>query len=432
MEKLELRNIKDLYKLRIRQLSGYIKGLAVITIGMLILNFWEIVLMMKNTSNHCYAVEFPKGVFVFVALILMIVFSYNTNIFKKSTGMYPQNRVTRYVASWLSDITVLGIFSLLEVVCVLIIKFVIFIICATTDFSVFTKINAKFILGITVYILAGFLFLTAVIKLTATIARKSILVLLAIVMGILFLIRNGVIVLSDSDAQFNVVGKDILEILITCVIFFVIGFLLEKYIKDSKFTINYGNILMGIVIAMMIMLLAVTPLFYGLSGTEEMEDYVKGNKEKAEKVEYSINIPAGMKVVEEGYGHSDMDAIGVENVEIRQGDKAKVVVRKYIPTTKSSLIDDIFADSDINVSVENNKFVITNKSLNKKYIALNVYGFQNADIQRFMGNKVKDSDDDLDDFKEMISRYTTSYRVVIYVPKANTSENINSEFIKIK
>ena len=50
MEKLELRNIKDLYKLRIRQLSGYIKGLAVITIGMLILNFWEIVLMMKNTS----------------------------------------------------------------------------------------------------------------------------------------------------------------------------------------------------------------------------------------------------------------------------------------------------------------------------------------------------------------------------------------------
>lgn len=344
MEKLELRNIKDLYKLRIRQLSGYIKGLAVITIGMLILNFWEIVLMMKNTSNHCYAVEFPKGVFVFAALILMIVFSYNTNIFKKSTGMYPQNRVTRYVASWLSDITVLGIFSLLEVVCVLIIKFVIFIICATTDFSVFTKINAKFILGITVYILAGFLFLTAVIKLTATIARKSILVLLAIVMGILFLIRNGVIVLSDSDAQFNVVGKDILEILITCVIFFVIGFLLEKYIKDSKFTINYGNILMGIVIAMMIMLLAVTPLFYGLSGTEEMEDYVKGNKEKAEKVEYSINIPAGMKVVEEGYGHSDMDAIGVENVEIRQGDKAKVVVRKYIPTTKSSLIDDIFAD----------------------------------------------------------------------------------------
>ncbi|CDB13056.1 uncharacterized protein BN525_00962 [Eubacterium sp. CAG:192] len=139
-----------------------------------------------------------------------------------------------------------------------------------------------------------------------------------------------------------------------------------------------------------------------------------------------------MKVVEEGYGHSNMDAIGVENVEIRQGDKAKVVVRKYIPTTKSSLIDDIFADSDINVSVENNKFVITNKSLNKKYIALNVYGFQNADIQRFMGNKVKDSDDDLDDFKEMISRYTTSYRVVIYVPKANTSENINSEFIKIK
>lgn len=60
MEKLELRNIKDLYKLRIRQLSGYIKGLAVITIGMLILNFWEIVLMMKNTSNHCYAVEFPE------------------------------------------------------------------------------------------------------------------------------------------------------------------------------------------------------------------------------------------------------------------------------------------------------------------------------------------------------------------------------------
>ena len=102
-------------------------------------------------------------------------------------------------------------------------------------------------------------------------------------MGILFLIRNGVIVLSDSDAQFNVVGKDILEILITCVIFFVIGFLLEKYIKDSKFTINYGNILMGIVIAMMIMLLAVTPLFYGLSGTEEMEDYVKGNKEKADE-----------------------------------------------------------------------------------------------------------------------------------------------------
>ena len=96
------------------------------------------------------------------------------------------------------------------------------------------------------------------------------------------------------------------------------------------------------------------------------------------------------------------------------------------------MIDDIFADSDINVSVENNKFVITNKSLNKKYIALNVYGLQNADIQRFMGNKVKDSDDDLDDFKEMISRYTTSYRVVIYVPKANTSENINSEFIKIK
>lgn len=113
---------------------------------------------------------------------------------------------------------------MLEVVCVLIIKFVIFIICATTDFSVFTKINAKFILGITVYILAGFLLLTAVIKLTATIARKSILVLLAIVMGILLLIRNGVIVLSDSDAQFNVAGKDILEILIICVIFFVIGF----------------------------------------------------------------------------------------------------------------------------------------------------------------------------------------------------------------
>ena len=74
MEKLELINIKDLYKLRIRQLSGYIKGLAVITIGMLILNFWEIVLMMKNTSNHCYAVEFPKGVFVFAALILMMCF----------------------------------------------------------------------------------------------------------------------------------------------------------------------------------------------------------------------------------------------------------------------------------------------------------------------------------------------------------------------
>lgn len=47
--------------------------------------------------------------------------------------------------------------------------------------------------------------------------------------------------------------------------------LLEKYIKDSNFTINYGNILMGIVIAMMIMLLAVTPLLYVSSGTEEME-----------------------------------------------------------------------------------------------------------------------------------------------------------------
>ena len=70
--------------------------------------------MMKNTSNHCYVVEFPKGVFVFAALILMIVFSYNTNIFKESTGMYPQNRVTRYVASWFADITVLGIFHCLK------------------------------------------------------------------------------------------------------------------------------------------------------------------------------------------------------------------------------------------------------------------------------------------------------------------------------
>ena len=41
-----------------------------------------------------------------------------------------------------------------------------------------------------------------------------------------------------------------------------------------------------------------------------------------------------MKVVEGCYGHNDMDAIGVENVEIRQGDKAKVVVRKYTQLLK--------------------------------------------------------------------------------------------------
>lgn len=431
MEKLEIKNIKDLYKLRIRQLSGYIKGLLAIAIGMFILNLEQIVAMMEVNPKHRYISEFPQGVFVFLSIMLMIVFSFNINIFENTTRMYPQNRVTRYVASWLSDITVLGIFTLLEIVYEIVVYISVVIISkCTNNFAIITKMNLKFIIITTIYVLVYFLGVTAIIKLLATIGRKNALVLVAIVGGIIFIIRKSDL-LKENLISHNV-GSFALEFLIISIVYFVIGLLLEKYIKDSKFTDNYGNVFFGIIVAIVVILIAMTPILYMSTGSEEISDYVKNNKQKAEKVEYNINIPSNIKASESEVSTTDAEAIGVESIEIRKGDKAKVVVRKYKPINKNNLVEDIFTNSDIQVYVENNKFTIENKSLKTKYAALNVYGFQDSEIQNFMGNKIRNSDDDFEDFKDMLSRYTTSYRVVIYVPKENIDNDVDYNCIKIK
>lgn len=293
-----------------------------------------------------------------------------------------------------------------------------------------------------VYLLGCFLLITAIIKLFAVIYRKSMAVFgvitIALIVGALsyrniwqnisayakennklFLYEKAIDLVSAIAGfykrEYNM-GLFFLKIVVTLVIAFFIGFIIEKKIRDSK-PLTFG----GNQRAILIRIMAVCGFTMAIAGVTMYSYSNVTSKTATEKKTYPLQIKEGDKYPQTISTSYDMSAVGVGNIDISKSKNPRIVIERMELDSKSKnkYIKDMFKDCQISAEVKDRKIQVTSSAKNNKYVYVSNMYQENNHVRRFL-NKDQTADSIMGtDIESMVNSYMTEYFVTLYVPKAN-------------
>lgn len=443
MGKEELNNIKKMYLLRMHTNKKYTIIVFCVAIVFALVDILSMIINFSTDDVFYLNLNRNSVTLFWIAILVLFAISFNTGEYKNNYMAFPQNSVTRYVSAYLADVTTLGIASMFQVINQLI------LFGAVSLASLFNKniklinvFSLKTICAELVYLLGYFLLITAVIKLFAVIYRKSMAVFgvitIALIVGALsyrnilqniaayaqennklFLFEKAMDLVSDAvgfyKREYNM-GLFLLKIVVTLVIAFFIGFIIEKKIRDSK-SLTFGVNLRAILIGLM----AVCGFTMVTVGFTVFSDGNVISKTATEKKTYPLQIIEGDKYPQTISTSYEMSEVGVGNIDISKSKNPRIVVEKMELDSKSKnkYIKDMFKDCQVSAEVKDGEIkVISSVKDNKCVYISNMYQ-ENNHVRRFL-NKNQTADSIMGtDIESMVNSYMTEYFVTLYVPKAN-------------
>ena len=293
-----------------------------------------------------------------------------------------------------------------------------------------------------VYLLGYFLLITAIIKLFAVIYRKSMAVFgvitITLIVGALsyrnilqniaayakennklFLYEKAIDLVSAIAGfykrEYNM-GLFFLKIIVTLVIAFFIGFIIEKKIRDSK-SLTFG----GNQRAILIRIMAVCGFTMAIAGVTMHYDSNVISKTATEKKTYPLQIKEGDKYPKTISTSYDKSAVGLGNIDISKSKNPRIVIERMELDSKSKnkYIKDVFKDCQISAEVKDGKIQVTSSAKDNKFVYISNMYQENNHVRRFL-NKDQTADSIMGtDIENMANSYMTEYFVTLYVPKAN-------------
>lgn len=211
-------------------------------------------------------------------------------------------------------------------------------------------------------------------------------------------------------------GLFFLKIVVTLVIAFFIGFIIEKKIRDSK-SLTFG----GNQRAILIRIMAVCGFTMAIAGVTMYSGSNVISKTATEKKTYPLQIKEGDKYPQTISTSYDMSAVGVGNIDISKSKNPRIVIERMELDSKSKnkYIKDVFKDCQISAEVKDGKIQVTSSAKDNKFVYISNMYQENNHVRRFL-NKDQTADSIMGtDIENMANSYMTEYFVTLYVPKAN-------------
>lgn len=401
MGKEELNNIKKMYLLRMHTNKKYAIIVFCVAIVIALVDILSMVINFSTDKDVFYLNLNRNSVALFwIVILVLVIKSFNIGEYKNNYMVFPQNSVTRYVSAYLADVTTFGIASLFQVMNQLILFGAVSLVSLfNKNIKLINVFSMKTVFAEFVYLLGYFLLITAIIKLFAVIYRKSMAVFgvitITLIVGALsyrnilqniaayakennklFLYEKAIDLVSAIAGfykrEYNM-GLFFLKIVVTLVIAFFIGFIIEKKIRDSK-SLTFG----GNQRAILIRIMAVCGFTMAIAGVTMHYDSNVISKTATEKKTYPL--------------------------QIKEDDK-------YPQTISTSY--------DMSAEVKDGKIQVTSSAKDNKFVYISNMYQENNHVRRFL-NKDQTADSIMGtDIENMANSYMTEYFVTLYVPKAN-------------
>ena len=443
MGKEELNNIKKMYLLRMHTNKKYAIIVFCIAIVFALVDILSMIINFSTDDVFYLNLNSNSVTLFWIVILVLFAISFNTGEYKNNYMAFPQNGVTRYVSAYLADMTILGIASIFQIMNQLILFGAVSLVSLfNKNIKLINVFSMKTICAELVYLLGYFLLITAVIKLFAVIYRKSMAVFavitIALIVGALsyrnilqniaayakennklFLYEKAIDLVSAIvgfyKREYNM-GLFLLKIVVTLVIAFFIGFIIEKKIRDSK-SLTFGVNLRAILIGLM----AVCGFTMAIAGVTMYSYSNVTSKTATEKKTYPLQIKEGDKYPQTISTSYDMSEVGVGNIDISKSKNPRIVVEKMELDSKSKnkYIKDMFKDCQVSAEVKDGEIKVTSSAKDNKYVYISNMYQENNHVRRFL-NKNQTADSIMGtDIESMVNSYMTEYFVTLYVPKAN-------------
>lgn len=443
MGKEELNNIKKMYLLRMHTNKKYAIIVFCVAIVIALVDILSMVINFSTDDVFYLNLNSNSVTLFWIVILVLFAISFNTGEYKNNYMAFPQNGVTRYVSAYLADMTILGIASIFQIMNQLILFGAVSLVSLfNKNIKLINVFSMKTICAELVYLLGYFLLITAVIKLFAVIYRKSMAVFavitIALIVGALsyrnilqniaayakennklFLYEKAIDLVSAIvgfyKREYNM-GLFLLKIVVTLVIAFFIGFIIEKKIRDSK-SLTFGVNLRAILIGLM----AVCGFTMAIAGVTMYSYSNVTSKTATEKKTYPLQIKEGDKYPQTISTSYDMSEVGVGNIDISKSKNPRIVVEKMELDSKSKnkYIKDMFKDCQVSAEVKDGEIKVTSSAKDNKYVYISNMYQENNHVRRFL-NKNQTADSIMGtDIESMVNSYMTEYFVTLYVPKAN-------------
>ena len=348
---------------------------------------------------------------IIASIIFIVVMTYFNSFYKDYVNNYPCNSKTIYLSHFLTMNTV-GIIWILQCTLNMVLGYGLAKLIEQYNDKL-VVVNEMVVKNVLLFFVMGLMwivFVTCIMQFVSTMFRKSIaasIVMVVLFVSIFIWQRNNIIFdMAKTVVNFyyfeNNIWVYICKILITSVVCFSAGLLLEINIKDSK---NEKKVISVVPLAITLMAAVMGTSYVSV---QNVEDYVD---DPVETVRYPLNISDGEKIDMDDDIESQMMIHGYSISALEDGETEPYVeIVRHAPEIHSDYVKDIYENMEFNVYIKDHKMHIESKQKNKLYLVLSKDVFLGSFTNRFDNSNVGYNTD-------VENYYLSSYEVNVHIPK---------------
>lgn len=421
MGKIERKNIFDLYKLRLKMYRIKQVMMIIIPVTFFMEIDWVLSLLFSYFNNEKGDIIFDymgiDGQYAIIAsIIFIVVMTYFNSFYKDYVNNYPCNSKTIYLSHFLTMNTV-GIIWILQCTLNMVLGYGLSKLIEQYNDKL-VVVNEMVVKNVLLFFVMGLMwivFVTCIMQFVSTVFRKSIaasIVMVVLFVSIFIWQRNNIIFdMAKTVVNFycfeNNIWVYICKILITSVVCFSAGLLLEINIKDSK---NGNKVISAVLLAITLMAAIMGISYITFENVNTYDD------NPVETKRYQLNISNDVKISIDDDIENQMMIHGYTVSASDNGEtKPYVEIVRHAPEIPKDNVKDIYEDLEFDVYIKNNKLYIKSKRKNKMYLILS------NDV--FLGNYTNIFNHNINSYNTDVENYCfSSYEVNVYLPEKNIEQ----------
>lgn len=421
MGKIERKNIFDLYKLRLKMYRIKQVMMIIIPVTFFMEIDWVLSLLFSYFNNEKGDIIFDymgiDGQYAIIAsIIFIVVMTYFNSFYKDYVNNYPCNSKTIYLSHFLTMNTV-GIIWILQCTLNMVLGYGLAKLIEQYNDKL-VVVNEMVVKNVVLFFVMGLMwivFVTCIMQFVSTVFRKSIaasIVMVVLFVSIFIWQRNNIIFdMAKTVVNFycfeNNIWVYICKILITSVVCFSAGLLLEINIKDSK---NGNKVISAVLFAITLMAAIMGISYITFENVNTYDD------NPVETKRYQLNISNDVKISIDDDIENQMMIHGYTVSASDNGEtKPYVEIVRHAPEIPKDNVKDIYEDLEFDVYIKNNKLYIKSKRKNKMYLILS------NDV--FLGNYTNIFNHNINSYNTDVENYCfSSYEVNVYLPEKNIEQ----------
>lgn len=421
MGKIERKNIFDLYKLRLKMYRIKQVMMIIIPVTFFMEIDWVLSLLFSYFNNEKGDIIFDymgiDGQYAIIAsIIFIVVMTYFNSFYKDYVNNYPCNSKTIYLSHFLTMNTV-GIIWILQCTLNMVLGYGLAKLIEQYNDKL-VVVNEMVVKNVVLFFVMGLMwivFVTCIMQFVSTVFRKSIaasIVMVVLFVSIFIWQRNNIIFdMAKTVVNFycfeNNIWVYICKILITSVVCFSAGLLLEINIKDSK---NGNKVITAVLLAITLMAAIMGISYITFENVNTYDD------NPVETKRYQLNISNDVKISIDDDIENQMMIHGYTVSASDNGEtKPYVEIVRHAPEIPKDNVKDIYEDLEFDVYIKNNKLYIKSKRKNKMYLILS------NDV--FLGNYTNIFNHNINSYNTDVENYCfSSYEVNVYLPEKNIEQ----------